>query len=518
MLKKITTAYYSLRLIINDQLTTLFLFSLVLVCALITLCLLFAFKHETIDFVARDFGPRSDMVAVLKEDIPVKKALKISQALKSSFPSINITLAYESTQQCYISTRIKGKKEDLEGNKIYEWHPMARRKIRFIALWVAPVKEEFKVFHADKVISSFISNEVSPLMIRPENDLSLNEEQEFYLQHVVSGLKTGPYYYEEGIFEFEGIEEEDDEVDEQKTVEPVNYQLLANILSRHSALGVSFSFNSENFDTFRKTNEESSLENKVMLYYLISPIIEDKQYIFIANQLFNDISRFNFNFNDYNFKCKNGKNVFINDKIVRVAGHYYFQPDKGLNPNVVLYRMNETQGNKVNQLYMGRLDTDSDIDFIYAKINHYLKSEFADVVDDFFITDKQNTKVQLLELSFASVILTFIGIIFFVSYSLVVKFINSVRNECFIIRFFGGKFHLLVILIAIKIFLLSLLICYFLMFILVAYINNILEKYDFSLFLYPINELMNATLIVLFIWVFIWGYNMFRMCANYQKK
>ncbi|PKG83286.1 hypothetical protein CXF85_11185 [Colwellia sp. 75C3] len=451
---------------------------------------------------------------IVSSHLTATKANALAQAINSKYQALVVPVANTVDLSCrfYVSVSERKKVSKIVNGKVIKryrhvasWVPSGEYNIELNELLLDATRIQLSAFFQGKSIGNYELNSIS------EETLSvslLNSAHEFldgdhyFFSHInMQKQLIGPYVFDEQDARFYLVDE--DELEESDSgisalAKLSHNQLILEINRANMPFVSGVQFEQMTETDFEYTNGQSNVNNATLLAGLSFNGDNERAKGMISDPLFRKIFGHNFDYKKVKIDCSS-ETLNFNQEFT-AWGHYDYQTDLTHNPNQMFLSQGYTKLSHggVNRFLL------KDLGQLTAAKNALEKQlSLLGINQVSFVESQTNlTSLWAARLLLALIVLT-ITLMFF---ALALPFRRVLSKELFLIKIFGGKPHLALILSCLFIYFVSSLVCILVGKLTLHYMNHaVLIYFNVPLMVFDTQLLISGLALNFIAWMAVWS-------------
>lgn len=525
---------------------------LALLAILVTMILLFSYlllmKKEMITDERSQLGLMSTaQLSIDGSNLSLSAAHDIAEQINAEHAALVVPVNAQQGLKCRFFTRtsytkeVKGMVDGYEewvDKKVDVWVANGEFTVELNQIDLSVSRPLFTLLRADSTIAEStlgrlpalgyfevqeFAEDATRLGLTDAIRAQLNDKSHYYFAYdKVDGLLLGPLMYDKSSDFFIMLAEEDlDEADlplldksAQKKAAFVNA-----IYRHHLPFSPGASIDQIQLDEYEYSFEQQQYNNKLMLNTLLfdrgitrgAKVYDEQQMLsspsraLFTEALFTKVFPNPFDYKTLKFNCTGSAATIATKTMTRIAsvyGHYKLKPQAAVNPNQVFvsYQGKSADVARVNRFLIKDLGgMDGAIDVLGVKLRQH---------DNHLEWQLVHLNQQLKSYSlFIYIIIATAASMAAILAVLTLPLRKIMVQELFLIKLYGGRYHLTVMFCALLLFIVAVLLAWGLGVVIMQYVNqSILAPYNVPFMRFEIGFFVWGCLHVLAIWLVIWAW------------
>ncbi|MCJ8274919.1 MAG: hypothetical protein MJK04_36645 [Psychrosphaera sp.] len=515
---------------------------LALLSILITMILLFSYlmlmKKEMITDERSQLGLMSTaQLSSTESNLSLGAAHDIAQQINAEYGALVVPVNIHQGLKCRFFTRtsyIKEVKEMVDGfeewidKKVNVWVANGEFTVELNQIDLSVSRPLFTLQRADSALLGHFevlefAEDATRLGLSNAIRAQLDDKSHYYFSYdKVEGMLLGPLLYDKSSDFFMVLAEED--------LDEANLPLLAKseetkaafvnaIYHHHLPFSPGAAIDQIQLDEYEYSFEEQQYNNKLMLNALLfdRPLVRggkvhDEQHwldnpsrALFTEALFTKVFPNPFDYKTLKFSCTDTTATVTAKSMTRIAsvyGHYKLKPQAGVNPNQVFvaYQGKSFEAARVNRFLIKDLGgMDKAVDALGTELNQH-----DSTINWQLVYLNQQLKSYSL---FIFIIIATAASMTAILLVLTLPLRKIMVQELFLIKLYGGRYHLTVMLCSLLLFVVAVFLAWGLGAVIMQYVNqSILAPYNVPFMRFDAGFFIWGCLHVLAIWLLIWGW------------
>jgi len=451
---------------------------------------------------------------IKSSQLTATKANSLAQIINRQYQVLIVPVAntFDLNCQFYVSVSERKRVSILVNGKVKKryrhvasWVPSGEYNIELNELLLDSTRTQLSAFFHDKSIGTYeldsISEETLSVSLPNLDHQFLDGELYLFSHRNMPNKPIGPYVFDEQDARFYLVD--DDELEESDSVNAElarisHNQLILEINRANMPFVSGVQFEQMTETDFEYSNDQSNLNNATLLAGLSFNGDNELAKAMISDPLFRKIFGHNFDYKKVKVHC--GSDTLNFTQEFTAWGHYDYQTELTHNPNQVFLSQGYTKLSHgvVNRFLIKDL---GELAMAKRALKKQLSSLGINQVD--FVASQTNlTSLWAARLLLALIVIT----ITFMFFALALPFRRVLCKELFLIKLFGGKPYLALILSCLFIYLVSCLLCVLVGSLTLHYVNHaVLIYFNVPLMVFDIQLLVSGLALNFIAWMTVWS-------------
>jgi len=451
---------------------------------------------------------------ITSSDLSATQANALAHAINSKYQALVVPIANTVDLSCrfYVSVSERKKISTIVNGKVKKryrhiasWVPSGEYNIELNELLLDSTRTQLSAFLNHKNIGTYELNSLS------EETLSVSlkgsahtflDEQLYYFSHTnIDNRRIGPYVFDEQDARFYLVDDDDLEMSNNEFHEQIKLshnQLILEISRANMPFIAGVQFEQMTDTNFEYTNSQSNLNNATLLAGLSFHGDNELAKGVISDPLFRKVFGHNFDYKKVKIDCS-GDTLNFNQEFT-AWGHYDYQNELTHNPNQIFLSQGYTKLSHgvVNRFLLKDLG-----ELMVAKSALEKQLSLLGINQVHFVKSQTN----LASLWAARLLLILISLtITLMFFALALPFRRVLSKELFLIKLFGGKTHVALILSCLLIYMVSSLVCILVGKLTLHYVNHaVLIYFNVPLMVFDTQLLVSGLALNFIAWMTVWS-------------